>query len=168
MLAQLRQRADVDAAAVDRKGELLRIRLRAGGSVEAVREALEMMGFGAETAIGIDKDTVRWFGPSEVSELSHEEADVIASRVVPAFAATGAMSAEEIGLATARAAAALYGCFVDRAHGAAAAPAGPAVAGLASSCARAVADATRSLLGASRAKALGQAIEADMTGASRP
>ena len=113
MLAQLQQRVDVDAAGVDRKGELLRIRLRAGGSVEAIKEAQEMMGFAAETAIGIGPDTVRWFGPSEVSELSRGEADVIVSRVVPAFAATGAMSAEEIVLVTPRVADALYGCFID-------------------------------------------------------
>ena len=171
MLAQLQQRTDVEAAGVDHCGELLRIQLRPGGSVEAVRDALEMMGFAAETAIGIDPDAVRWFGPSKVSELSREEADVIASRVVPAFGATHAMSAEEIALATTRAADALYDCFEDRAHGAAAAPAVPAVPtvlGLASSCATAVADATRSLLGPEGATALGQAIEADMTGAARP
>lgn len=136
-----------------------------------------MMGFAAETAVGIGPDTVRWYGPTEVRELSAEEADMIASRVVPAFAATHPMRAEEIALATAGVADTLYGCFVDRAPGAAAAPADPpdpadptvpAVLGLASSCATAVADATRSLLGPERATALGQAIEADLTGASRP
>ena len=70
MLAQLQLRADVETARVDRRGELLRIRVRTGGSIEAVRDALKTMGFAAETAIGIGWDTVRWFGPTEVRELS--------------------------------------------------------------------------------------------------
>jgi len=158
-LAQLQQREDVETARVDRRGELLRIRLRAGGSVGAVREALEMMGFAAETM----DDTAaarRWYGASEVRELSREEAEVVASRVTPAFGAAHAMTPADVALASSLAADALYRWFVYRVDGAASG------LDMASSCGRAVEAATLSLLGPDQARALGDAIEADLAGAA--
>ena len=78
MLAQLEQRADVAAAEVDRRGELLRINLRPPGTLDDIREALERMGFAAEET----RDDVggRWYGVSDVRELSREEGRVIAYR----------------------------------------------------------------------------------------
>lgn len=158
MLAQLQERADVETAEVDRRGELLRIRLSAGGSVTRIKDELERMGFIAEEAPG---DTgIRWYGPTAVGELSREEARVIAARVVPTFGAANALDHEQISAASALVADALYACFVGQLDGRA------SPGGLARSCGRAVAHATRQHLGGGRAAALGRAIESDLAGTS--
>ena len=155
MLAQLEKRADVETAEVDRRGELLRV--RATAAVSVIREELERMGFSAEpvdeTAAG-----TRWYGASDVMELSREEARVIAVRVVPPFAATDASTAAEVTELLERVAAALYGCFVEH-RDAALRPGGLSVP-----CGRAILIAASPLVGAERAAALATAIEADLRG----
>ena len=158
MLAQLEHRADVERAEVDRRGELLRIRLRAGGVASAIRDDLERMGFATEDPSDPSAVVARWYGLSDVDELSRDEGRVIASRVVPPFAAGHGLAHDEIATLSDGVAAALYACFVD--HRDAALPPG----GLALPCARAVEDATAPLIGPERAAALGQAIEADLSG----
>jgi len=64
----------------------------------------------------------------------------------------------EIDALSTRVATALYECFVGHRD------AGLEPGGLASSCGRAVEGATRLLLGAERAAALGRAVEADLAG----
>ena len=161
MLAQLEHRADVERAQVDRRGELLRIRLWADGVGSAIRDELERMGFAAEAS---DASTAgaRWYGLSDTGELSRDEGRVIASRVVPPFAAGHGLAHDEIARLSDRVAAALYACFVG--HRDTSLPAG----GLAVPCGRAVEDAAAPLIGLARAAALGQAIEADLAGAARP
>lgn len=159
MLAQLQERADVDTAEVDRRGELLRIRLRAGGAVRAITDDLERMGFLAAEA-PVDTSGVRWYGPAAVGELSREEAGVIAARVVPTFGAANGLDREQIGATSALVAETLYACFIGR-RDVRASP-----GGLALSCRRAVEQATRQQLGDGRAAALGRAIESDLAGTS--
>lgn len=157
MLAQLERRSDIEAAEVDRRGELVRIRTRGVADVMAIRDDLERIGFAAEEtahAVGV----ARWYGRSSVGELSREEGTVIAVRVVPAFDAENHLRPEQVGALTTCVAAALYECFIG--HQDAALPMG----GLASSCGRAVAVATTALLGPDRAAELARAIEADLTG----
>jgi len=162
VLAQLEHRADVESAEVDRRGELLRIRLRADGVVSTIRDELERMGFAAENSSDASAADARWYGLSDVGELSRDEGRVIASRVVPPFAVAHGLAHDEIATLSDRVAAALYACFVG--HRDTSLPAG----GLAVPCGRAVDDATAPLIGPARAAALGQAIEADLAGAARP
>jgi hypothetical protein len=159
VLAQLEARSDVDAAEVDRRGELLRVRLRDGALVTAIREDLERLGFLAEDAPA-DTDGVRWHGRSAVGELSREEARVIAARVVPLFGAANDLDRTEIDVVSAVVVDALHACFIGRLD------IGAAPGGLAPSCGRAVEAATRRQLGVERAAALGHAIEADLAGTS--
>jgi len=159
VLARLQERADVDAAEVDRRGELLRVRLREGGTVTAITDQLEQMGFLAEEAV-IDAGPLRWYGPSAVGELSREESRVVAARVVPVFGAAHALSPSDVEAASALVADALYACFVRRYLTDASA------SGLAGPCGAAVEQATRERLGAEAGAALGRAIEADLSGAS--
>jgi hypothetical protein len=158
VLAHLEERSDVESAEVDRRGEQLRVTLRVGGDAAAIREQLELMGFAAEAALDAAAATVRWYGPATIGELSREESTVIASRVVPAFGAANGLGQTEIDAISTRVATALYECFVG--HRDAAFEPG----GLASPCGRAVEGATRLLLGAERAAALGRAVEADLAG----
>ncbi len=158
MLAQLEQRADVERAEVDRRGELLRIRLRAGGVVSTIRDELERMGFAAEDPSSVSPDDARWYGLSDVGELSRDEGRVIAARVVPPFAVGHGLADHEIATLSDRVASALYACFAR--HRDTSLPPG----GLAVPCGRAVADATAPLIGPDRAAALGRAIEADLSG----
>jgi len=156
----MEERSDVDAVAVDRHGELLRVTHRADRDVAAILDALERMGFAAEEASPADVAAARWYGSSEVGELSREEAAVIAARVVPAFAAANALDPEQVDAASRLVADALYACFIGRKHVLA------SPASLAASCGGAVELATRLQLGADRAAMLGRAIEADLAGAS--
>ena len=67
----------MEAAGVDRRGELIRLRLRPGGSIDAVRSALEELGFASETVALAAAQ--RWYGPSDVRELSRDEAESCAT-----------------------------------------------------------------------------------------
>jgi len=78
----------------------LRVRLREGGTVTAITDQLEQMGFLAEEAV-IDAGALRWYGPSAVGELSREESRVIAARVVPVFGAAHALSPSDVEAASA-------------------------------------------------------------------
>lgn len=115
------------------------------------------MGFASETVDGAAVAD-RWYGPSDVPELSREEAAVVATRVMATFGAAHVLAADQVTLATSQAAAALYRWFVDRSDGASS---GRELA----SCGRAVEAATSALLGIDRARAFGDAIEADLAGA---
>jgi hypothetical protein len=161
VLAQLEQRADVETAEVDRRGELLRIRTRWPGANSAILDHLELMGFAAEDAPEVASSAVRWYGSASVVELSREESVVIAARVVPAFGAGAGLTDPEIDRLTTRVATALYECFIGRSD------AGLASGGLVSSCGAAVEAATSAVVGADRAAALGNAIESDLS-STRP
>jgi hypothetical protein len=156
VLAQLEERHDVESATVDRRGELLRIRTRAGGDVSGIHDELERMGFAAEAAANVDPN-LRWYGRSSVGELSREEGQVIAARVVPAFGAAKGLPPALIDAVGASVETALYECFIGH-QDAALVP-----GGLAASCRYAVSAATSALLGPDSAAALGLAIESDMS-----
>lgn len=158
MLAQLEGRADVETAEVDRRGELLRIRLQANSSVSAIRDDLERMGFAAEEPTDTSTTDARWYGVSDVGDLSRDEGRVIAERVVPPLAISHGLAHDEIAMLSDRVAAALYECFVR--HRDTALPPG----GLAVPCGRAVEAATVAFIGPDRAAALGRVVEADLGG----
>ena len=106
----------------------------------------------------VSPDDARWYGLSDVGELSRDEGRVIAARVVPLFAVGHGLADHEIATLSDRVASALYACFAR--HRDTSLPPG----GLAVPCGRAVADATAPLIGPDRAAALGRAIEADLSG----
>ena len=157
MLAQLERRAEVERALVDRRGELLRIHFRSGGAVSTIAEELARMGFTAEEAPASAPDA-RWYGLADIGELSRDEARVIASRVVPPFAAGCGLGPELVVPLSERIGDALYACFIGHRE------TPPAPGGLAVPCGRAVRDAAAPLIGSERAAALGHAIEADLSG----
>ena len=156
MLARLQSEPGVGSVEVDRRGELLRIRVGSAGDVRAVVDRLYEMGFAAQPVALGETIEQRWYGPNDVGELSREEAYVIARRVVPAFTQGPTAGADVDGLVN-LVATALYEYFVTNSlhatetHGA-----------LNSACGWAVEAATRGRLGADRAMALGQAIETDL------
>ena len=154
MLAQLERHPDVETAEVDRRGRLLRVRMRAGGDPAMIRAELEGMGFAADEAP--NAVVARWYGRSSVGELSREEGEVIASRVVPASGAAAGLPSEQIAALSKVVADALYDCFVGH-TGAALVP-----GELAAPCGRAAMAAAIPLIGLDRATALGRAIEADL------
>jgi hypothetical protein len=85
VLARLEEERGVQAAEVDRRGELLRVRLLAGSQVSEVVKALQRLGFAGEV-LANEPPEVAWYGRDSVGELSREEGHVIARRVVPSFA----------------------------------------------------------------------------------
>jgi hypothetical protein len=157
VLARLEAEPSVDAAEVDRRGELLRIRVRSNADVRGVIDRLLELGFASEPATDADAIAGRWYGVEDVRELSREEAYVIAGRVVPIFAQQASVDAHDVDGLTDVVATALYGCFIARTLDAEE-PQGT----LNAACGRAVEDAARSRLGQDRASALGMTVEADL------
>ncbi len=76
----------VVAAEVDHRGELLRLRFSGPSALDRTHATLRELGYRADELSEPSAPEARWFGPAEVSELSHEEANLIALRVVPPFA----------------------------------------------------------------------------------
>jgi len=73
VLARLNQEPEVEAAQVDRRGEVLRVRLRSPGALPRVTDLLVELGFAGEVVAGAAGD-LRWYGAPDVGELSREEA----------------------------------------------------------------------------------------------
>jgi hypothetical protein len=155
VLARLQEENDIQSAKVDRRGELLRLRLTSSDVTGLVRRLAEL-GFSGEEVPGTDVPAVRWYGLEDVGELSREEAAVIAERVVPSFATAHGITAAETSPLREIVASALHACFVTH----------PEPAALDVACGHAVEQATRNRLGPDRAAALGRAIHGDLASRS--
>lgn len=157
MLARLQEQDEVETAEVDRRGELVRLRLKSTSDVSGVMNLLLDLGFAGEVVGVADVGVSDWYGLGRVGELSQEEGRVIAQRIVPSFALENGLTAGELDVVTELVATSLYACFhastLDATvpHGA-----------LNSACGRAVSEAVRERLGPERAAALGHAIEVDL------
>lgn len=152
MLARLTTQPGVVSAEVDRHGELLRLELIGEELTASVQYLLVDLGF-ASTRVDEATADRRWFGPGSVSELSREEAVVIARRVAGPFARSRELDAEQLVASTAQA---LYDAFI------AARGELPGAGSLQAQCRQSVEQATRDPLGPEEAATLGRAIEADL------
>jgi hypothetical protein len=156
VLARLEEEQAVESAEVDRRGELLRVCLRSSFNVSGVVDLLMNLGFAAEVVEHADVGSAHWYGLGTVGELSREEAEVIARRVVPLFARRNGVVVGEVEALVDLVASALHTWIISNTLDAA--PHGV----LNSGCGRAVEDATLPRLGPDRAAALGSAIAADL------
>lgn len=157
MLARLEEDQAVESAEVDRRGELLRVRLRSSFNVSGVVDLLMNVGFAADVVEHTDVGSALWYGLGTVGELSREEAKVIAQRVVPLFAQKNGVVVGDVEALVDLVASALHTWIISNTLDAAA-PYGV----LNSACGRAVEDAALPRLGPDRAAALGNAIAADL------
>jgi hypothetical protein len=157
VLARLEEEDVIDAAEVDRRGELIRLALRSTEEVPQVEKLLRRLGFASEVAVETAVGDRRWYPREAVGELSREEGEVIAQRVVPDFARLNGLATEDGAEIRRLVAAALHKCFVTNVLDATA----PA-SSLHGPCGRAVEQTTRQRIGPARAAALGRAIEADL------
>jgi hypothetical protein len=160
VLARLQEERAVESAEVDRRGELLRLRLTSS-DVTQVTDLLQQLGFLGEVVPDGAVAAMRWYGLGTVSELSREESEVIAQRVVPVFAQQSGIGADEVEAVKELVSAALHACFVSHTLEATA-PHGT----LNDACGRAVEEATSVRLGPNSAAALGRAIEDDLASRS--
>ena len=160
MLARLQDEDGIETAEVDRRGELLRLRL-SSSDVTHVIELLQQLGFLAELVPHAGVSAMRWYGLGNVGELSREEAEVIARRVVPVFAEVEGIGLGETETIKDVVVTALHACFVAHTLDATA-PHGV----LNAACGRAVEQAALVLVGRERAAALGRAIEGDLASRS--
>jgi hypothetical protein len=160
VLARLQEERAVESAEVDRRGELLRLRLTSS-DVTQVTDLLQQLGFLGEVVPDRAVAAMRWYGLATVSELSREESEVIAQRVVPVFAQQSGIGADEVEAVKELVSAALHACFVSHTLEATA-PHGT----LNDACGRAVEEATSVRLGPNSAAALGRAIEDDLASRS--
>lgn len=159
MLARLQTEEGVHSIEVDRRGELLRARLSPPASETALIEMLYEMGIAATATTYEEAQSPRWYSAEEVGELSREEAEVIARRVVPPFAKVTGADVDNVVQTVARA---LHECL--SAYARASEPG--AATTLNNACGLAAERATRPLLGSDSARALGAAIEADLASRS--
>lgn len=145
------------AAAVDRGGELLRVRVSNDRALEDARRVLAELGYRATVApFGIDDR--QWYGPATVGDLSRVEAQVIADRVVGTFGARHGLASDLVGSLTSVVAASLYECFAAHTLGADAAP-----GSLREVCAEAASAAAAPLIGEDAARDLASAVCADLS-----
>jgi hypothetical protein len=161
VLARLEAEPGVESAEVDRRGELLHVRIGSASDVSRVIDLLQELGFAAEVMPDAEIGAEDWYGPDRVGELSEEEAHVIATRVVPRLAEEGHIGAAEVEDLSQTVATALHAWFLSR---------DPAASGSAeasrSACGRVVEEAARARLGKERAAVLGRAVEADLASRS--
>lgn len=157
MLARLEAEPSVDVAEVDRRGELLHLRVGSASAVSHVIDLLQELGFAGELVPGVEIAAEDWYGPDRVGELSREEARVIAGRVIPRLAEDGHIEAGEVEALSQVVASALHAWFLTG---------DPAARGSAelfrSAACRAVETAARAQIGTERARILGKAIEIDL------
>ncbi len=160
MLARLGSIEGLINAETDHRGELLRIVLRERGALDEVWAALAELGYDAELAdrSAVPPD-VRWHGALDVRDLSREEADVIARRVVPAFARAHGIAGSSEVLLTTIVRDTLYACFSAHELRADSSP-----GALRAECSRAVQDAAVPMLGVAPARELGAALWTDLGG----
>ncbi len=142
MLARLTSLDGVVAAEVDHSGELLRLRFSDPSALERTHAALRELGYRADEVSEPSAPDALWYGPARVSELSREEADLIARRVVPRFARSQALSTEKEDRVRDAVANALQACFTAHTLAAGAPP-----GALRAACSGAVRDAIRDLVG---------------------
>lgn len=133
-------------ARTDHSGGLLRF--SDSGQVEQVRAVLKELGYQSKALPdALVPDVARWYAPDE---LSREEAQVLAARVVPAFASDHPAAGTVFEALQGRLEAALFVRFTDR--------------GLSGTSPRveradAIAAATRDIVGADTAQALGRFVD---------
>lgn len=155
MLARLEAIDGVAVAEVDHRGELLRLRLTSDEALEDAVGTLRALGYGAELTAAPAVE--RWYGRDTVRELSREEGDVIAKRVVSTFARSRAIDPSTGAQLVDLVARALYAYFathtLDRAADRSA---------LVRECVDAVEAAVRDLLGPDGARELAALLSADL------
>jgi hypothetical protein len=121
-LARLDAIPGLREAAVDHRGELLRLLVSEANVLDVVRGELSNLGYAAEPVSGLVASDVRWYAFDDVRDLSREEAQIIARRVTSAYVRSHTLSdATAIRLEHA-VAEALYRCFAANELGPGAAP----------------------------------------------
>lgn len=156
MLARLEAIDGVALAEVDHQGELLRLRLT---SAQALREAvatLRELGYGADELTAAPA-VERWYGRDTVRELSREEGDVIAERVVTSFARSRGIDPPTEAQLEELVARALYTYFAAHTLGGSATP-----GTLVRECVNVVEAVVRDLLGLDGARELAALLSADL------
>lgn len=157
MLARLETIDGVVSAAVDHRGELLRLSVSDESVLRRARLALAELGYEAQESEPSEATDARWYSAKTARELSREEARIIADRVVPPFARDHDLADPVAMLLASAVAVALFECFAAHTFGNAA-PAGS----LRNVCSQAVVDAATPLVGADAARDLAASIETDL------
>jgi hypothetical protein len=154
VLARLSDIEGVRSVEVDHAGELLRIVVDRRDIGASVRQQLLDLGFASTEIEEQIPLAIRWYGPNDVFDLSREEAQVIASRAVAAFARThkDLDPQRSVGVV----ADALVRCFRDGSAGSGEAGTGAARLGAA------VAEAARAILPPDAAEDLGRLVRMDL------
>jgi hypothetical protein len=159
VLARLDAIPGLGEAAVDHRGELLRLLVSEASVLDVVRRELSNLGYAAEPLTGLAASDVRWYAFDDVRDLSREEAEIIAQRVTSAFVRArtlGDVSAIRLEHAVAEA---LYRCFAANELG----PGAPPRA-LLSVCYDAAEQAARAVVGEDEAREYASLLAKDLGG----
>jgi hypothetical protein len=160
VLARLSDIEGVRSVEVDHAGELLRIVVDRRDIGASVQQQLLDLGFASTEIEEQIPLAIRWYGPNDVFDLSREEAQVIASRAVAAFARTHEdLDPQRLVSVVADA---LVRCFQSDSAG----PAAEAGTGAARLSA-AVAEAARAILPPDAAEDLGRLVRMDLASGKR-
>jgi len=111
VLARLNRIPGLEDAAVDHRGELLRLIVVEATVLESVRREISALGYQAEPVSGLTASHLRWYAFDDVRDLSREEAEIIARRVTSLFMRSHALSDAEAVRLEHAATDALYACL---------------------------------------------------------
>jgi hypothetical protein len=157
VLARLGSIPELREAAVDHRGELLRLLVSEESVLDLVRVELANLGYTAEPVSGLVASDVRWYAFDDIRDLSREEAEIIARRVTSAFARVRTLSEATAIRLEHTVAEALYRCFAANELGAGAAP-----GTLRSACCDAAETAARAVVGDDEARAYASLLAQDL------
>lgn len=158
MVARLAALEGVEGVEADHSGQLLRVRLSRMQVSARVRAALDELGYQTEpTDADALPDDVAWFGAADIRELSREEANAIAQRVVPVFSRSRVLDDAVEQRLTGAVSRALYECLASHVLGP-----GAARGALQEDCSRAVEQAARSVIDEDGARELASALWRDL------
>ena len=159
MLARVEKLEGADRAEIDYRGDFLRLSLNDDGALALIADLLKGLGYESVRATDGEVQAVaRWYDIASVGDLSRVEASVIADRIVPSFALARKLSPDQIERVRIAVVDALHHCFVSTALAS-----GPSLGTFRLSCARAVADRVRPIVGRASARTLAELVNADLT-----
>ncbi len=159
MLARLDAIPGLREAAVDHRGELLRLVVSDANVLDVVRGELFGLGYAADPVSGLVASDVRWYAFDDVRDLSREEAEIIARRVTSLFARLRTLSDARAFRLEHAVAEALYRCFAANELGPGAAP-----GTLRSACCAAAEEAARAVVGDDEAREYVSLLAKDLDG----
>ncbi|TMC44785.1 MAG: hypothetical protein E6J23_06630 [Chloroflexi bacterium] len=159
MLARLEALAGIDNTEIDYRGDLLRLSAADERALGLATDVLRQLGYETTGASDADvQEVTAWYGLDSVADLSRIEAGVIADRIVPPFAQTRNLPADQTKRLHAAIVDGLHNCFVTQSVSS-----GRSLGEFRLACVRIVQESVDPILGTDSARTLAELLNDDMS-----